>query len=43
MDKKDEALVKFIETVKSTSEDEFVEKYIEELDQGDEAHGEEKD
>lgn len=45
MNKKEEALVKFIEIVKSTNEDEFDKKYIKEAEQGNEEQGdgEEKD
>lgn len=45
MNKKDEALVKFIEVVKSTTEDEFEKKYIREAEQEDKEqdNGEEKD
>lgn len=45
MNKKDEALVKFIEVVRSTTEEEFEKKYIRETERKNEEqdNGEEKD
>lgn len=43
MNKKDEALVKFIEVVKSTTEDEFEKKYIRKAEQEDKEQDDDKE
>lgn len=43
MNKKDEALVKFIEVVKSTTEDEFEKKYVREAEQEDKEQDDDKE
>ena len=43
MNKKDEALVKFVEVVTSTTEDEFEKKYIREAQQEDKEQDDDKE